>query len=136
MSQDHSGQTVLFFDGVCGLCNGLVDFLFKWDKKASILFSPLQSEYASQTLPNELLNDFDTVVVKTDEGKILKRSEAIFYVLNKLGGFWKILSLARVLPSSFSDFFYKIISKNRYKIFGKRETCRLPTPQEKSRFIL
>ena len=135
MSANNFDRNVVFFDGLCGLCNGFIDFVMKFDSRKSFYFSPLQSEYARNTLPAELTQDLKTVVAFID-GKTYKKSEAVFKVLQKLGGMWSFISLLRILPSSLSNFGYDLVAANRYSLFGKKETCRLPTPEERLRFLL
>jgi predicted DCC family thiol-disulfide oxidoreductase YuxK len=126
---------VIFFDGVCGLCNGFVDFMMKIDKKNEYYFSPLQSEYASANLPVEFTKDLKSIVY-LNQGKVFTRSEAVIKILSEVGGIWKLALIGKVLPKSFSDFAYNLVAQNRYKLFGKKETCRLPTPEERSRFVI
>lgn len=128
-------MNVIFFDGVCGLCNGFVDFIMKVDKKGIFQFSPLQSEYAQKNLPQEFVKDLDSVVVEID-GKKYRKSKAVFAVLKKLGGLWGIVGVVGMLPESLLNKGYDLVAENRYKLFGKKETCRLPTPEERARFIL
>jgi predicted DCC family thiol-disulfide oxidoreductase YuxK len=128
-------MNVIFFDGVCGLCNGFVDFVMKIDHEGKFKFSPLQSDYAKSVLPSEYVADLDSVVVQL-EGKTLRKSKAVFAVLSKLGPGWKAASLIGLLPEKILNFGYDLVAENRYKIFGKKETCRLPTPEERARFVL
>jgi predicted DCC family thiol-disulfide oxidoreductase YuxK len=133
--KSDSNDAIIFFDGVCGLCNGFVDFILQIDSKKIFKFSPLQSEYAQKNLPQEYTQSLDSVVVVID-GKILKKGEAVMAVFNRLGGAWKILALTGMLPKSLMDSGYDLVASNRYKLFGKKETCRIPTPEERARFIL
>jgi predicted DCC family thiol-disulfide oxidoreductase YuxK len=126
---------IIYFDGVCGLCNGFVDFVMKVDKQGMFHFSPLQSEYAKNNLPPEFVRDLDSVVVQID-GQSFRKSKAVFQVLRELGGAWGILGLLRVLPEGFSNWGYDLVASNRYKIFGKKDTCRLPSADERARFLL
>lgn len=126
---------VIFFDGVCGLCNGFVDFILKIDKRHEFLFSPLQSEFASKHLPEEFTKDLKSVVYFHD-GKILSRSEAVIKILSEIGGIWKLAGIGKYLPQSIRDSAYDMVAHNRYKIFGRKETCRIPTPEERSRFVI
>ena len=128
-------MNVIYFDGVCGLCNGFVDFIIKIDRDSKFHFSPLQSEHAKKSLPPEFVKDLDSVVVQID-GKTLRKSKAVFAVLKKLGGVWGVASALGVLPEGVMNKAYDMVAENRYKIFGKKETCRLPTPEERSRFLL
>jgi predicted DCC family thiol-disulfide oxidoreductase YuxK len=118
-----TNQVVVFFDGVCGLCNGFVDFIIKHDKKQLFKFSPLQSDFAKSSLPDQ-------------DGQLYSKSSAVLQVFSIMGGFWRLLYVFRIFPTSFNDFFYDIIASNRYNLFGKKETCRIPTPEERARFIL
>ena len=128
-------MNIIYFDGVCGLCNGFVDFIMKFDRNAVFKFSPLQSEYAKSTLPAEFIQDLDSVVVQID-GKTLRKSKAVFAVLKKLGGIWSLAGAFGVLPENFLNKAYDLVAENRDKIFGKKDSCRLPTPDERARFVL
>ena len=149
---------VIFFDGVCGLCNGFVDFLIRVDKEQKFLFCSLQSEKAKvffksnnlnklnysksqneleNNFRNENLNElnFSTVVYFKNE-KFFTKSQAIKEIFNDLGGFFKILSIVlNIFPIFVLNKIYDFISKKRYKVFGKRDVCRVPSLNEKNRFI-
>ena len=126
---------VLFFDGVCGLCSRTVDFAIRNDRSQTIRFAPLQGETASQLLPPELLERLDTVVFRKD-GRTYSRSAAIVRLLNEFGGVWKIAAwLLWLIPGPLRNLGYRLVAKFRYRVFGKHETCRLPTPDERSRFL-
>lgn len=126
---------VIFFDGVCGLCNGFVDFVMKIDKKNEYYFSPLQSEYAKTHLPEEFTKDLKSIVYLNEE-KILSRSEAVIKILSEIGGIWSLIRIGNLFPKPFADFAYDMVAENRYKLFGKKESCRLPTPEERGRFVI
>ncbi len=126
---------IIFFDGYCGLCNGFVDFIIKFDKKAVFKFSPLQSDFAKSKLPATDIQDLKTVVVYID-GQTYRKAEAALKALAQLGWPWKGLLIFTLLPEKILNLFYDLIAANRYRLFGKRETCRLPTPEERERFIL
>jgi predicted DCC family thiol-disulfide oxidoreductase YuxK len=126
---------VIFFDGYCGLCNGFIDFIIKVDKRGQFKFSPLQSEYAKANLSDCDVTDLKSVVVLID-GKIYRKAEGVFKALSSLGGVWKMSALIGSLHSGILNAGYDLVAENRYRIFGKRETCRLPNPEERSRFIL
>jgi predicted DCC family thiol-disulfide oxidoreductase YuxK len=126
---------IIFFDGYCGLCNGFVDFILKFDKNAVFKFSPLQSEFAKTKLNQSDVEDLKSVVVIIND-KTYRKAEAALKALAELGWPWKILLIFSLLPDKVLNLFYDLIAANRYRIFGKRETCRLPTPEERQRFIL
>ena len=132
---------VVLYDGVCGLCNRLVQFLLKYDGRDRFRFASLQSDFARVLLERHGLdpNDLDTVYVVKDSGQsnesLLARSDAILYMLAQLGGVWKLSGIGWVLPKSFRDAVYKIVARNRYRVFGKHESCMLPEPQHRAKFL-
>ena len=126
---------VIFFDGYCGLCNGFIDFMMKIDRSAKFKFSPLQSDFARSTLRSEDVNDLKSLVVLID-GKFYRKAPGVLRALAELGGTWKLISILRILPSGLLNLGYDVVAQNRYRLFGKSDTCRLPTPVEKTRFIL
>lgn len=126
---------IIFFDGVCGLCNRFVDFLLRRDTQAVFLFAPLQGETAHRLLSK---NDTETLgsIVFWEQGRTFRRSAAVVRVLWKLGGVWACLGWGLwIVPKPLRDLGYNLVAANRYRLFGKKETCRLPTPQERSRFL-
>jgi predicted DCC family thiol-disulfide oxidoreductase YuxK len=132
---------IVFYDGVCGLCNRLVQFLLKRDRHDHWRFASLQSEFAAALLKRHGLDsrDLDTVYLvldyKQSNERVLARSDAIIYLLRQLGGVWSIASLGRVLPKWVRDGIYKIIAGNRYRFFGKYESCLLPQEQHRHKFL-
>lgn len=127
-------QTILFFDGVCGLCNGLVDWLLPRDRREHIKFATLQGATARELLPADMLTDLDTVVL-WHHGRILTRSDAIITCLSELGNFWKLVGILRLLPRFLRDGVYNLVARKRYLWFGKRHVCRMPLPGERMRFL-
>jgi predicted DCC family thiol-disulfide oxidoreductase YuxK len=127
---------VLLFDGVCNLCNGAVQFIIKRDKKAVFRFASLQSEAGQRYLKkfNLPLSDFNSFVIIENE-KAYTRSTGALRAASKLGGAWKAMNAFYILPGPVRDFFYNLIAKNRYRLFGQRNECMIPTPELKSRFL-
>jgi predicted DCC family thiol-disulfide oxidoreductase YuxK len=125
---------IIYFDGICNLCNGFVDFVVSQDSLNTFYFAPLQGATAKKQLnPQDL--GLDTVVLSID-GDILKKSQAVLHIFKELGLFLKIVSfVGNCLPTVFCDLIYDFIAKNRYRFFGQKETCRLPTAVERSRFL-
>lgn len=130
----ESKQRIVFFDGVCGLCNSYVDFLLPRDSEKKLQFSPLQSEAAKQYLSEQLRADLSTVVF-FDEGLIFVRSEAVLRAMSYLPWPWNSMRFFRLIPAFLRDAIYRLVAKTRYGLFGKKESCRLPTPDERERFI-
>lgn len=127
-------KRILFFDGVCHLCSSLVDFSIARFSEGEIFFAPLQGSTAREMLPPQDLG-LDYVVYFRD-GSIYRRSKAVAYLLGDIGGIYKPISIMlHVLPSFISDFFYELVAKYRYRVFGKSEICRLPTPTERKYFL-
>ena len=131
LSSDHP---IVFFDGVCGLCNASVDRMLKWDHRRVLRFAPLQGSTAAQMLPQAIAKDFDTFVLMDEQGMHV-RSDAAIRALVHIGGVLRIAAIMRVVPRSLRNAVYAWVSRNRYRWFGKRDACRLPTPQERERFL-
>ncbi len=129
-------QSYIFFDGVCNLCNGFVQFVITRDKQEKFKFSSLQSQAAEKMLkPFDFpLDELKTIILLQD-GKIYLRSRAVLRIASQLGGSWKLSALLYVFPSFLSDAVYNLVSKYRYKLFGKRDSCMIPSPELKSRLI-
>lgn len=127
-------KQILFFDGVCNLCNGFVDFIIKRDPEGHFLFSPLQGQKAKSTLPIEKIEKLSTVILWS-QGQIYEKSDAALLVLQQLGGLWWFSRFFWIAPQFMRNFVYDFVAKNRYKLFGKRDSCRLPTKEERARFL-
>jgi predicted DCC family thiol-disulfide oxidoreductase YuxK len=128
-------KNILFFDGVCGLCNRFVDFSLKHDPHGRVLFAPLQGKTAGELLSKTDVENLDTVIFY-ENGNLSRRSTAIVKLLSGVGGFWNVLAwLLWLIPRPLRDFGYRLTAKNRYRFFGQKETCRLPTAEERVRFL-
>jgi len=128
---------IILFDGVCNFCNGAINFVLKQDKKGIFRFAPLQSETGQSLLNRYNLStkEFDSFVL-IDNGKVYKKSAASLQVMNKLPWYWKELQLLKIIPTAFRDAIYDFIAKNRYKWFGKKDQCMIPTPEIRNRFLV
>ena len=124
----------MFFDGVCGLCNRAINHLIRIDKQHKIYVASLQGETAMKLLPKEALIEVDTIILYQD-GKILIKSEAVFEILVITKSTWRWIRFFQFLPKGFLNTIYDLVARNRYKLFGKHETCRIPTVEEKSYFL-
>lgn len=138
---NHSSNPIVLYDGVCGLCNRLVKFILKRDKGDRFRFASLQSELASKVLQRHDRDphDLDTVYVVVDYAQptehLLARSDAILFLLEQLGGIWKLAFLGNILPRVVRDSMYKLVAHNRYRVFGKYESCMLPEPKHRAKFL-
>ena len=133
---DSHGKYILLFDGVCNLCNSGVQFVIKRDPEGKFKFASLQSGTGEALLnkfgiPAEVINSF--VLIEGD--RYYLRSTAGLNVLKIIGGAWKLFFVFIVIPAPLRDFVYTVIANSRYSIFGKRETCMIPTPDIKERFF-
>ena len=135
---------IILFDGICNLCNSTVNFILKTDKNNIFKFSPLQSDAGERFLrkiyreqkywKNERF--YSDTIILFENGKFYTRSTAVLRIFKRFNGIWKILYIFIIIPSPIRNFIYNIISRNRYKWFGKRDKCMIPTEEEKSKFIV
>ncbi|MEO6818588.1 MAG: thiol-disulfide oxidoreductase DCC family protein [Ginsengibacter sp.] len=131
-----NSQSVILFDGICNLCNSAINFVIKRDKKSIFKFATLQSE-VGKTLLNEkefVDNDLSSFVLLLD-GRLYTRSTAALTVCRYLPGLWPLLYGFMIVPKLIRDFVYNTISKNRYKWFGKKDECMIPTAELKAKFL-
>ena len=135
------GKTIVLYDGVCGLCNRLVQFLLRHDKRDRFRFAPLQTEFASSLLTKHGINaaDLDSVSVVADYGlateKAFTKSDAVLRATWELGGIWRAGEIGRMIPRRTRDWLYDRVARNRYRMFGKYETCPVPRPGQREKFI-
>ena len=132
---------ILFYDGVCGLCDRTVQFVLRHDRRGSFRFAALQSGSARRVLarhdrdPSRL----DTMYLLLDPGmpteRLLDRSDGILAVLEQLGGVWRLAAAARAVPRFLRDRAYDLVARHRYRWFGRRDHCALPPPDVRSRFL-
>jgi predicted DCC family thiol-disulfide oxidoreductase YuxK len=128
-------SSIILFDGVCNLCNGFVQFVIRNDKAKKFKFGSLQSANAQQLLTKyDITNELKTVIFIL-QGKVYYKSTAALKILKQLNFPLPILYCLILVPKFIRDYFYDIISRNRYKWFGQKETCMIPTPELRSRFI-
>lgn len=127
---------VILFDGVCNLCNGSVLFIIKRDPRAQFRFASLQSEFGQEQLRRFMLptTEMNSVLLLAD-GKLYQKSSAAIKIAGRLTGGWPLLTIFKIFPTPVRDAVYDWIARNRYRWFGKREACMIPTPELKSRFI-
>jgi len=127
-------KPVLFFDGVCGLCNKFINFAISQNKNENLFFSTLQGCTAKSLLPQHEVKKPHSIILY-DHGQIFKKSDAVIKSFVLLGWPWKIFYIFKIVPKFFRDNLYNFIAKNRYKWFGKKESCRLLTESEKDFFL-
>jgi len=126
---------IVLFDGVCNYCNAMVNFAIHHDKKAFIKFAPLQSEAGRRLKEKYQVNSAIDSIILIDKGKIYTHSDAAIRITKYLRWPPKVLYSFIIVPKFIRQPFYKWIARNRYKWFGKKETCMIPTTDVRSRFL-
>ena len=127
---------VVYFDGVCGLCDWSVNLLVKMDTQKNLKFSSLQGK-SGQILLSDLkidLNEFNTVLFKVND-QVYTKSTAVFKIIQSIGGFFKILLIFNLLPTRFNDWIYGKVAKYRYNYFGKLDKCDISKFNTPGQFI-
>ncbi len=127
---------IILFDGVCNFCNSSVNFIIDRDATNYFKFGALQSDEGQVLLKkhNQSTVSYDTLMLI--EGDMLyTRSTAALRIAKKLNGLWSLFYVFIIIPKFLRDPIYNLIAKNRYKMFGKKDTCRLPTPAERAKFL-
>jgi predicted DCC family thiol-disulfide oxidoreductase YuxK len=128
---------IILFDGVCNFCNSSVNFVIDKDRQKKFKFAALQSEVAKDLLTYlnmSYLGDYDSVIL-IKNNKVYKKSSAALEISLDLNGFWRWLIVFKIFPRFIRDLLYDLIAKNRYRWFGKTDTCRIPDPELKDRFL-
>jgi predicted DCC family thiol-disulfide oxidoreductase YuxK len=129
-------KSIILFDGVCNFCNVAVIFIIQQDRNAKFNFASLQSTFGQEKLKQfGLSSDELSTIVLLNKGRIFTKSSAALEIARHLDGLWPLFSLFKIVPSRVRDFAYDFIARNRYRWFGKREACMIPTPKLKSRFL-
>jgi len=130
------GHAIVLFDGVCNLCNGSINFVIDHDPEGFFKFASLQSDEAGALLAkHHLSTNYVDSIILVSEGIVFARSDAILNIAKHLPGAWSLLWGFKVIPRRFRDLVYDWIARNRYKWFGKRDFCRVPTPELRARFL-
>ncbi len=127
---------IILFDGVCNFCNGSVNFIIENDSADHFRFTPLQSEIGQELLAKYNINKVDTdSVVLIENEKAYTHSNAVLKIAQKLGGIYSAAYGLMIVPKFIRDFFYKTFAKYRYKLFGKKDVCMMPTPEIRRKFL-
>ena len=127
-----TGEPVILFDGVCNLCNGFVQFVLKRDQRGRFRFASLQSDAARRLLGGD--GPRETIVL-VEAGKTYVKSAAALRIVRGLRFPWPLLAALAMIPRPLRDPLYDWVARNRYRWFGKRDACMLPTPQTRGRFL-
>jgi len=133
---ETSQKIIVLFDGVCNLCNGAVQFIIKRDRNEKFLFASLQSRFGRDQLTKSGLDPSSLQSILVIEGdSVFQRSDAALKIANHLDGIWSYLTVLRFVPKIIRDGVYNFIARHRYSIFGKQDSCMIPTAELKARFI-
>ena len=141
MKDSGAQGPVMLYDGVCGFCNGAVQTILRHDRRGTMRFAALQSDYGRAALARHPeLAGVDSLIFlaaspETGGERAFVRSEAGLRVASYLGGAWKIFLIGRLLPRGVRDYLYDLFARHRYRLFGRHDTCLLPPPEVRARFI-
>ena len=127
---------IVIFDGICNFCNGAVNFIIKRDSKAAFEFAPTQSKIAQELLSKYHIPEagYDSFVL-IKNGQPFLRTNAALEITKDLDGFWFVFRAFKIVPAAVRDYFYRILARNRYTLFGKRAACTVPKKEMRDRFL-
>lgn len=130
-------KKIILFDGVCNLCDNAIQYIIKKDKHNTFLFAALQSEIGKKLLKERHINteEVDSIILIDPGVAYYFKSDAAIEITKEFGGLWKIFPVFKALPASFRNIVYDFIAKNRYKWYGKKQECMIPTPELKAKFL-
>jgi predicted DCC family thiol-disulfide oxidoreductase YuxK len=130
-------HNLILFDGVCNFCNAAVQMVIEIDRQKVFKFAPIQSELGQQLYHQHGLDasDIQTLML-VDEDKVWTKSDAVLEVLSRLDGGWQLLGAFKAMPQPIRDWAYSEFARQRFVLFGRRETCLIPTPELRERFML
>lgn len=134
---DIEDKKIVLFDGVCNLCNGAVQYIIKRDKTDTFRYAALQSEIGEQLVAERAIDTskVDSIILIEPGVAYFTKSDAALEIGKSFGGAWKLLQLFVWIPKSIRDAVYDIVARNRYKWFGKKDACMIPTPELKAKFL-
>ncbi|GAA3606043.1 DCC1-like thiol-disulfide oxidoreductase family protein [Flavivirga amylovorans] len=130
-------KKLILFDGVCNLCNTSVQYVINHDKKNVFMFAPLQSDIGKRIIErfNIDTQKTDSILLYTPENSIVSKSTAALKIATHLGFPQNLMGVFFIIPPFIRNWVYNYIAKNRYKWYGKKEACMIPTPELKSKFL-
>ncbi|MBR9853956.1 MAG: thiol-disulfide oxidoreductase DCC family protein [Algicola sp.] len=133
----EESKKIILFDGVCNLCNNSVQFVIQRDKKDVFRYASLQSEIGQQLLSQRHIDTktVDSIILIEPGVAYYTKSDAALEIAQNLGGLWKLSAVFTWIPTAIRNRIYDFIAKNRYKWFGKQESCMIPTPELKAKFL-
>jgi predicted DCC family thiol-disulfide oxidoreductase YuxK len=133
--RNKNETAIILFDGICNFCNGAVQFIIQRDRRGYFRFASLQSEAGRKLIaPYPHLQNLDTIVL-VENGRVYSESTAILHIAKRLDGLWKAAYILLVVPAALRNPLYRYVARHRYRWFGKREACMIPTPEIRERFL-
>ena len=131
-----NNRHIVIFDGVCNFCNGAVNFIIKRDPEGLFVFTPMQSDLASELMEKHQVHNLgvDTLLLIKGE-QCFMFSSAALEISRDLTGFWYIFSVVKLVPAPIRDFLYRLFARNRYTLFGRQKACMIPTEEVRCRFV-
>lgn len=130
-----SVNNIVLFDGECNFCDNSVQFIIKRDRKAEFKFASIQSDVGEEILRKFNVPANINSLILVEGSKCYFKSSAVLLICKNLKGVWKLFYCLLIIPKSVRDYFYDIIAKNRYKWLGKKDSCMVPSPEMKNRFL-
>ncbi|MDN3647186.1 thiol-disulfide oxidoreductase DCC family protein [Pontixanthobacter aestiaquae] len=136
MHPSANDHPIIVFDGMCVLCSANAQFVLKFDRKGVFRLAAMQSEIGADLMRQAGVDpaDPDSFII-VEQDRVLRDSDAVISMWRRLGWPWKIMGVAGVVPRAIRDPLYRLIARNRYRIFGKRDTCWMPTPEQAERIL-
>ena len=129
-------KAIILFDGVCNLCNGFVNFLIPRDAENRFQFGSLQSPKVKALLKEYQYDATEiSTVLLLEESHLYTQSTAVLKIFRKMGGAWPLLYAFIIVPKPIRNFVYNLVARNRYRLFGRKDSCMMPTPELKARFV-
>jgi predicted DCC family thiol-disulfide oxidoreductase YuxK len=138
---DPASNAIVLYDGVCGLCNGAVQFLLKRDRHDLLRFASLQSDFAASLLKRHGIDhhDLDTIYVVLNQEEanesLLAKGDAFLFLAKAIGGVWSMARVGRIVPRPIRNLLYDFVARHRYQVFGKYDSCMPPDPKHKHKFV-
>ncbi|MEL6305418.1 MAG: thiol-disulfide oxidoreductase DCC family protein [Bacteroidota bacterium] len=133
----EKNKKLILFDGVCNLCNGAIQFVIKRDKKDTFRYAALQSDIGTQLMQERGIDPskMDSIILIEPGVAYFSKSDAALRIGQDFGGLWKALALLTWIPRPIRDGIYDLIAKNRYRWFGRKDACMIPTPELQAKFL-
>ena len=128
-------NSIVLFDGVCNFCNDSVNFIIRHDKAKRFRFATLQSETGLAIRARHEIDDDVGSIILVEDNQVFTHSTAALRIAKNLGGIYSLARIFIIIPAPIRDFFYKLFAKNRYRMFGKKDVCMIPTPDVRERFL-